>query len=316
MILRRALRWEPLVFCWGALACGGAGPADADGSAGAFTGGQSSGGQSGDGKNSGGQNSSGGSDSASGGSGGTVTSGGSSGSGGSASGGTSGGYEPCPTSGDCRIMPLGDSITWGVGDEGNAGYRGPLFAHILADGKKATFTGSGQNGPSMVSGVAFPKRNEGHPGWGIAQVTTWSNGNAGIAQQIPSPAFDSSSGGVPHVILLHIGTNDASQFTADVMESDLNKLLDKLVAGAPEALIVLAKIIPPGWYNQQLTNYNAKLAGIVDLRAAAGEHIVLADLNSDFDTKTMLGSDSLHPNAAGYEFMAKKWYAIIGPYLF
>jgi lysophospholipase L1-like esterase len=302
----RTLLWGALAFFFGGLACSGVDAADPDGQAGASGGaGSSSGGGH-----------SGGSANESGGAGGTATSGGAPGSAGSPSGGDSAAYEPCPTSGDCRIMPLGDSITWGVGDEGNAGYRGPLFAHILADGKKATFTGSGQNGPSTVSGVPFPQRNEGHPGWGIARVTTWSNGNAGIAQQIPSPAFDSPSGGVPHIILLHIGTNDANQFTADVMESDLNTLLDKLVAGAPEALIVLAKIIPPGWYNQQLTNYNAKLAGIVDVRAAAGEHIVLADLNSDFDTKTMLGSDSLHPNTAGYEFMAKKWYAIISPYLF
>ena len=54
---------------------------------------------------------------------------------------------------------------------------------------------------------------------------------------------------MPHIILLHIGTNDANEFTADVIEADLNTLLDELVAGAPDALIVLAKIIPLGWNN-------------------------------------------------------------------
>jgi len=247
--------------------------------------------------------------------GGTMNSGGGTGDGGNGSGGQSGAYQPCPESGDCKILPLGDSITWGVGDEPNGGYRGPLFAHFVADGKKATFTGSGQNGPSMVSGVAFPKRNEGHSGWGIAQVTEWSGGNAGIAQQIPSPAFDTNSGGIPNIILLHIGTNDANEFTANVMEADLNKLLDKIVAGAPDALIVLAKIIPMGWTNQELTNYNAKLAGIVSARADEGQHIVLVDLNTGFNTESMLVSDDLHPNSTGFKFMADKWYEVISPFL-
>ena len=51
----------------------------------------------------------------------------------SGAGGSSGGYQPCPTDGSpCKILPLGDSITWGVSDEGNAGYRGPLFALAVA----------------------------------------------------------------------------------------------------------------------------------------------------------------------------------------
>lgn len=317
---RQAASWSVLLLSTVALACGSEafdGPNGSDGSGGETSG---SGGSSGVGT--GGTSASGG-DTAAGGSpsggqdgaGGTVNTGGTAGSGGSGSGGGANAYEPCPATGDCKILPLGDSITWGVGDEANGGYRGPLFEHFVADDKQATFTGSGQNGPSMVSGVTFPKRNEGHSGWGIARVTTWSGGNAGIATRIPSPAFDSGSGGAPHIILLHIGTNDANQFTADVMEGDLNILLDKLVAGAPDALIVLAKIIPLGWNNAALTTYNSKLAGIVETRAEAGEHIVFADLNTGFDTNTMLDADDIHPNAAGYQFMADRWYGVLEPFL-
>lgn len=247
--------------------------------------------------------------------GGTSGAGGGDGAGGTSTGGAMNAYEPCPATGDCKILPLGDSITWGVGDEANGGYRAPLFAHIVADGKKATFTGSGQNGPTMVEGVSFPRRNEGHSGWGIARVTTWSGGNAGIATRIPSPAFDAGSGGVPHIILLHIGTNDANEFTADVIEADLNTLLDELVAGAPDALIVLAKIIPLGWNNPALTTYNSKIAGIVETRANAGEHLAFVDMFADFETNSMLDGDNIHPNRAGFEFMADQWYAVIGPYL-
>ncbi len=243
----------------------------------------------------------------------TMASGGSDGSG----GGDGGVYQPCPTSGECKILPLGDSITWGVGDEANGGYRGPLFEHFVADGKQATFTGGNQNGPNMVSGQAFPKRNEGHSGWGIAKVTTWSGGNAGIITRIPSPAFDGGSGGVPHIILLHIGTNDSNEdsFQVNGIVEDLKTLLDKLVSEAPDALIVVARIVPLGWNNPKLTGYNAEIEGIVQTRAAAGEHLLFVDMHTGFDTNTMLDVDDIHPNGSGYQFMADKWYSVIEPLL-
>lgn len=312
----RANRLSAVVLATLAFACGSGTPGGAGG-----TGGDASGIGGTGGLATGGAPSSGGAATggrASGGAlgvGGTPGAGGGDGAGGTSTGGAMNAYEPCPATGDCRILPLGDSITWGVGDEANGGYRGPLFSHIVSNGKKATFTGSGQNGPSMVEGVSFPRRNEGHSGWGIARVTTWSGGNAGIATRIPGPAFDPGSGGVPHIILLHIGTNDANEFTADVIEADLNTLLDKLVAGAPDALIVLAKITPLGWNNQALATYNSKIAGIVETRAAAGQHLAFVDMNTDFDSDSMLDGDNIHPNRAGFEFMADQWYAVIGPYL-
>ena len=112
-------------------------------------------------------------------------------------------------------MPLGDSITYGVNDLGDGGYRGPLLALAVAAGRKITFTGSLSNGPTSVSGQIFPQKNEGHSGWGISEVNPNSGGNAGIATVIPTPAFNSGSGGVPDIILLHIGTNDQGTLRAD-----------------------------------------------------------------------------------------------------
>jgi hypothetical protein len=60
----------------------------------------------------------------------------------------------------CKVLPLGDAITYGVNDEGNGGYRGPLFAATVAAGQKITFTGSLSNGPTTVSGQTVPKKNE------------------------------------------------------------------------------------------------------------------------------------------------------------
>jgi hypothetical protein len=213
-------------------------------------------------------------------------------------------------------MPLGDSITYGVNDEGNGGYRGPLFASVVAAGQKITFTGSLTNGPSTVSGQPFPQKNEGHSGWGISEVTPYSGTNAGIATVIPTPGFSSASGGVPDIILLHIGTNDQGSLSATQMTTDLSGLIDKLITNAPNALIVVAKIIPLGYgTNSVIQTYNQAIPGIVQQRASAGKHITIVDMYGGFTPTSMLGSDNIHPNSAGYKFMADRWYSVIGSLL-
>jgi lysophospholipase L1-like esterase len=225
-------------------------------------------------------------------------------------------YNPCPTDGSaCKILPLGDSITWGVGDEGNAGYRGPLFALAEVAEQNITFTGSLSNGPSIVSDWTFPKRNEGHSGWGISTVTQYSNGNAGIASVIPSPAFDNDNGGTPNIILLHIGTNDATESTADEMTDRLASLMDQIMDAAPDALLLVAEIRPLSWAESVINAYNKEIPGLVQTRAAAGGHIVFVDMNTGFDSSTMINSDNIHPNSEGYQFMADRWYSVIGPLL-
>jgi lysophospholipase L1-like esterase len=307
---------------------GGASGGNSTGGAGGMAGGSGGGrgGTAGGGGNSAGAggNSAGAGGNAAGAGGNAAGAGGMSGRGGvggaAGSGGESGGhggtaYQPCPSA-PCKVLPLGDSITYGVNDEGDAGYRGPLFAAATAAGQKITFTGSLTDGPDTVSGQAFPKDNEGHSGWGISEVTPYSNGNAGIATVIPNPAFSSSSGGSPGIILLHIGTNDQGSFPATQMTSDLAGLLDKLIANAPDALVVVAQIIPLGYgTNSVIQAYNQSIPGLVQQRAAAGKHVVLVDMFTGFNTSTMLGSDSIHPNSTGYQLMASRWYAAIGPLL-
>ncbi|WP_437766747.1 hypothetical protein WMF27_22915 [Sorangium sp. So ce281] len=88
--------------------------------------------------------------------------------------GGAGGFTPCPTNGEpCKILPLGDSITDGVGVQGGGGYRIELFRKARAAGKKITFVGSLMNGPATVDGASFPRAHEGHSGWKIDQIGGW-----------------------------------------------------------------------------------------------------------------------------------------------
>ena len=209
-------------------------------------------------------------------------------------------YQPCPVRGSaCRILPLGDSLTWGIGYDG--GYRVALFEAARAAGKQISFTGSLQNGPWLSNGTRFPRNHEGRSGWTIEQIAT----------TVPKPALNT----LPHIVLLHAGTNDVyAHASAAAMAAQLDALLDRLERTAPQALIVVATILP--LTDPELRNaaqaYNEELKRRVQARKARGEHLIIADQFDGFPTAML--SDGVHPTQTGYERMAHVWYAAIAPY--
>lgn len=245
-----------------------------------------------------------------GGSGG-ATSGGSGGgaSGGSSSGGTAGaaggsmggstGFDPCPATGDCKVLPLGDSITFGT-PTNNGGYRVELFSKAVADNKHLTFVGSQMNGPAMVASKPFPKNNEGYPGWTISQIDGIANDTKALKDS-------------PHIILLHIGTNDMSAMASGAPDR-LGKLIDKIVTALPNSLLAVSSIIPLPFAANAVTTYNQAVPGVVQQRASAGKHVIFVDQFKDFPTSEL--TDNVHPDdAKGYPRMGDVWYAAIKPYL-
>ena len=54
---------------------------------------------------------------------------------------------------------------------------------------------------------------------------------------------------------------------------------------------------------------------VTPIASVAGKHITTVDMYTGFNTSTMLGSDSIHPNTSGYTFMADHWYTAVGPLL-
>jgi lysophospholipase L1-like esterase len=214
-------------------------------------------------------------------------------------------YKPCPTNGTpCKILPFGDSITRGAKSTDDGGYRTPLYKLVIAAGQKATFTGSQSHGPSQVSGQPFPRSHEGRAGWTIDPGFNMNSSYGGISSLVPSPALD----GKPHIILLHIGTNDLFARETENMAARLEVLIDKIAKNAPDALIVLAQITPLSSPRAALTTYNNKIPGIVQSHAAKGQHIIGVDMSK---LPTSLLSDGSHPNNQGYAYMADIWYAAI-----
>jgi len=224
-----------------------------------------------------------------------------------------GGFNPCPATGNCIIMPLGDSITDGVGSSGG-GYRVPLFSTTVTNMQAITFVGRNTNGPTTVAGRTFPRNHEGYSGYTIDP----GGGRSGI-----SPLVDGAiSMFHPHIVLLMIGTNDVN-ISLDLANAPtrLGALLDRITTDAPNALLVVARLTPTtnDTTNGRVRTYNNAIPGVVQSRVTAGKHIVLVDMYAAFTAnmnyKTALMNDELHPNDAGYMVMAQTWYAAIGSYL-
>jgi lysophospholipase L1-like esterase len=287
----------------GGAASGGAASGGAT-SGGAASGGAASGGAASGGAASGGA-ASGGAASGGAASGGAASGGAASGGAGqtggaSSTGGTSG-FSPCKAS-PCVVLPLGDSITHGFGSSNDAGYRAPLFELAVAANQKVTFIGSVSNGPGMVAGQTFPRTHEGHDGISVTGITGYVP---------PARAFTAT----PHIVLLHIGTNDmTSNANPTTTANQLDTLVTNLVEAAPDALIVVAKIVPLGYNNANYDQYIAKIPGIVSKHADQGEHVVMVDM-STLPGSDIKGNGDVHPTDKGYADMADLWYGVIESYL-
>ncbi|KAM4063284.1 GDSL-like lipase/Acylhydrolase family protein [Hirsutella rhossiliensis] len=194
-----------------------------------------------------------------------------------------------------KIMPLGDSITYGrTGSSTLAGYRGPLFALLQQSGYHIDFVGSMHSG----IGLADPD-NEGHPGITVRGLDS-------IVE-----AFHLVQNTAPQMILLHIGTNNMyNDKTAKMAPNDLTKLVKDTHAQAPNARILLASIIfsTDPHINARIRRYNQQVEATVRKLSGQGLPIVHVDMSKAITPVFMVDLiDKVHPNDAGYQKMAQVW---------
>jgi len=151
-----------------------------------------------------------------------------------------------------------------------------------------------------VSGKPFVRNHEGHDGITVTGITGYVP---------PAKSFSTT----PHIVLLHIGTNDmTSNADPTTTANQLSTLITNLVKAAPDALIVVAKIIPLGYSN---TNYNSYIAKIPDVvKAHSSDHVIMVDM-STLPGSDIRGSGNVHPTDQGYADMANLWYGAIKGYL-
>ncbi|MFE7131913.1 GDSL-type esterase/lipase family protein, partial [Streptomyces sp. NPDC057638] len=193
---------------------------------------------------------------------------------------------PGTTAPRLAVMPLGDSITLGVGSTTRRGYRPELATHLAGAASSLSFTGSQTDSDGT--------RHEGHSGWRIdqlqANIETW------LAQA------------KPNIITLHIGTNDMNRdHQVSTAPQRLGRLLDQIHAASPDTAIVLATLVPatdPA-VQARVDAYNKTIPALVSARTSQGRPIVQVSMGS---LTTADLNDNLHPNNAGYTKMADAFH--------
>jgi lysophospholipase L1-like esterase len=201
------------------------------------------------------------------------------------------------------ILPLGDSIT---GDGVNrSSYRYPLWVKLVDAGIDFDFVGSQKSDPlgtpdlQNYNGHSFDLDHEGHGGWHVDQILE------GLDDWLQLYT--------PDIVLLHAGTNDARfDDRIDDAEDGLKRIIDAIRADNPEAITLLAKLIPAAEpeRNRNIKVLNLRIDDIASGKTEASSPVIVVDQNSGFSVRSDT-LDGIHPNESGEEKMAQKWFDAI-----
>ncbi|WP_161784493.1 FG-GAP-like repeat-containing protein [Actinokineospora spheciospongiae] len=199
--------------------------------------------------------------------------------------------DPTPTQ-SLRVMPLGDSITEGVGSSNHTGYRSELYDQLRGDVTTLDFVGS------LSSGAMSDPQHEGHSGWMIDQITAAADLSVATLR--------------PNVVTLHAGTNDMDRGDAIAAPGRINHLINRVLADSPGVVVLVATLVPSTSPTVQarIDSFNQTLHEVVAGHQADGHHVGLVDMRG---VTTADLDDTLHPNDSGYHKMADAFHhAIIG----
>ena len=200
-----------------------------------------------------------------------------------------------------RIMALGDSITGSPGC-----WRAILWNKVIAAG----YTNFVPVGTLPPAGCANDVPNDYHEGHGGFLAT-------GIANADQLPGWLAAS--TPNMVLMHLGTNDSfnAANTVDLILAAYTKLVGQMRASNPNMKILVAQIIPLYTATTQCTDcyqrvvaLNNAIPGWAAGLTTAQSPIIVVDQWTGFNTLTDTG-DGIHPNDAGLQKIADKWYPAV-----
>ena len=189
---------------------------------------------------------------------------------------------------ELRILPLGDSITYGEGSSDGNGYRLALYDLLHLD-NDLDYIGR------VKSGTMVDNDHEGYRGFPIVAIADT------VTSEYPEQ---------PNLVLLMAGTNDVIQRHNLSTSSDaFDKLINKVVNAYPDAVVLVAEITPllePKREARRL-EYNSAIPGIIKKYADDGRHIAVVEMGR-VTPDCINATDGIHPNDEGYRLIAYAWY--------
>lgn len=207
------------------------------------------------------------------------------------------------------VMPVGDSITAGYSSDltVDAGWRAPLCKSLAEAGYSFQFVGVTNVNPGRSLPTA-PLDQTWHCG-GTAESYRTLAVRDNMGAWLKTLA---GKGQTPAVILMMTGTNDINENNAPSSVGNVASIIDTVHSQAPRCRLLLAKIVPvfsPD--NAWVAAYNAGLVDLVARKRAAGCNVALVDLNTHFPFASGMTPDTVHPNAVGYDWLARQWFAAL-----
>ncbi|KAB5513125.1 GDSL-like Lipase/Acylhydrolase [Coniochaeta sp. 2T2.1] len=192
-----------------------------------------------------------------------------------------------------RIMPLGASITFGVGSTTGSSYRKDLHDLLIAANQTVNFVGTYGNGNFTDNDV------EATSGFVISQIAE--------AAATAVPKF------LPNIVLVDAGSNNCNRGgTVPGAGLQINALVDDIRERSPGVTVLLATIIVntvPAQeacrvdINRQYELYVAQ----AEPAQQYGKKLLLADMRTPRGPTMYDLADGRHPNDVGYAKMAKIW---------
>jgi parallel beta-helix repeat protein len=204
------------------------------------------------------------------------------------------------TNNGIKIMPLGDSITSMYTDHDS--YRRPLWFMLQNGGFNVDFVGSqslNKNGPPPHPD--FDMDHEGHSGWRADHMLAQVDAFAGAYQ--------------PDIVLIHLGSNDVFEYQSNSGTiAELGQIIDKLRLANPNVKILLGQIIPSIYEASAIVDLNQRMPALAASKNTPQSPVVVVDHWTGFSLSQDM-YDGVHPNDAGDQKMADRWYAALVNFL-
>jgi hypothetical protein len=212
-----------------------------------------------------------------------------------------------------RIMPLGDSITYGlsapVTDPG--GYRATLFRDLTAAGFDPYFVGSRIDNPDL----SLPPQSSPHEGHSGYQIDATDGYKAFSINPNIEKWLAPGNGVYPDFILLMAGSNSiVGRYHLAAAPYELAALITRISHLRPEARILVSTLTPQASAanEYQVQQFNKALSGpsgIVAQLRKLGENVTLVDVGSALTRADL--SDEVHPTYEGYRKLGDAWFRAI-----
>ncbi|KAI0435829.1 SGNH hydrolase-type esterase domain-containing protein [Xylaria telfairii] len=190
-----------------------------------------------------------------------------------------------------RLMPLGGSITYGVGSSDGNGYRKYLFDALTSSGFTVTMLGSRKTGTMDDSS---------HEGWRGFKIN-----------EIREKGVKSAKAHQPNIFTINGGSNDCIQdFEVGNAGKRIDEMLLRLWEASPGSTIILSTLLRnrDNKVHARVVEINNQIRQLVQQRLNEGKKIVLADMDTSHGPQVGDLVDGTHPSDEGYKKMANEWY--------